>query len=166
MKPIEDKNQPKKQKKFKKEYVFAVLICVAVLILFIGNSFGGDKLFSQTKSVSDDYATILENKLIDILSDVEDVGKVNVFVTTAGSDSEVVLKETEEKVENGNKTHTETVVLVGGKPYVLSTENPKIIGVIVVCEGAEKLNVKMKITEILTTSLKLDASCVQIIKMK
>ncbi len=166
MKPIEDNNRPKKQRLFKKEYVLAVLICVAVIGLFIWGNFNNTNLFSQTKSITSDYATTLENKLKNLLSDVEGVGKVNVFITTSGSDSEVVLKESEEKIENGVKTHTETVVLVSGKPYVLSTQNPKIVGVIVVCEGAENLNVKMKITEILTTSLELDASCVRIIKMK
>ena len=57
-------------------------------------------------------------------------------------------------------------LLINGKPYVTKHLNPKIIGVIVVCEGAENLQVKMTITEILATTLKVSADSVRIIKMK
>ncbi len=165
MKPIDDKPQNKKFK-IKKEYVFIVIVFALVAVLFLSNSLLSKDLFSSSKNKSLDYATTIENKLVNLLSNVDGVGKVKVMVTVDGSASEVVLKEIEEKVENGIKTRTESVVLVGGKPYVLSTENPKINGVCVVCEGADVLGVQVKIIEILTTSLKLDANCVRIIKMK
>ena len=77
-----------------------------------------------------------------------------------------MLKEVESKVVNGVKTTIESVVLVGGKPYVTKVENPKIIGVIVVCSGADDLNVRLSITEIINTTLKVDSDSVRIIKMK
>lgn len=166
MKPIEDKNQPKNRKKFKFEYLFAVAILIAVILFFFLTNTSGKGLFSSNKEEVLDYATSLEDKLEKIFSSVEGVGKVSVFISTNGSSSEIVLKESEEKVEQGVKTRVEKVVLVNGKPYVISTENPKIIGICVVCEGADNLGVQVKITEILLTTLKLDANCVRIIKMK
>ncbi len=166
MKPIDDNNSQKKLKSIKKEYVFILIICIVVVILFFWGNVGESKLLSSNKKESSDYSSTLENKLKNILSDVQGVGKVNVFISVEGGYSEIVLKEIEESIENGTKTLTEKVVLVGGKPYVISTENPKILGVCVVCEGADDVSVKMKIVEILTTTLKLDADCVRIIKMK
>lgn len=166
MKPIEDKNQPKKTSLFKKEYLLALVICIVVVLFFFLSNLGESKLFKTSDQSTVDYGASLENRLKNILSDVDGVGKVNVFVSIDGSDSEVVLKEKEEKIENGVKTYSETVVLVGGKPYVISTQNPKVVGICVVCEGADNLSVKMQITEIISTTLKLDATCVRIIKMK
>ncbi len=166
MKPIEDKNLPKNRKLLKKEYFFVAIILIVVIVFFFFSNTGEIKLFSSSKEVNLDYASTLENKLKNILLDVDGVGKVNVLVTVEGSFEEIVLKESDEKFSDGIKTHSEKVVLVGGKPYVLSTKNPKITGVCVVCEGADNLNVKVKITEILTTTLKIDADCVRIIKMK
>ncbi|MBO7215264.1 MAG: hypothetical protein J6V66_07240 [Clostridia bacterium] len=165
MKPIEDKQVVNKTKSIKKEYVFIAVLLVVVIAIFISNG----NLFSAVNSGEHgnlDYASKIESKLEKLLSEVQGVGKVKVFVTTDGSFSEVVLKDSKQETVNGEKTTVESVILVGGKPYVTKTSNPNIIGIAVVCQGADSLSVKLNVTEIITTTLSVSADCVRIIKMK
>ena len=64
------------------------------------------------------------------------------------------------------KTVKESIVLIGGKPFLVKTNNPKIVGVVVVCEGADDVSVKLSVVEIITTTLSINADKVRIIKMK
>ena len=146
--------------------MLVALLLAVVLFIFMQN-FNLDAFnFNFEKETTMSYKTEVENSLVKILESVNGVGKVNVFVTVDGTAEEVVLKNVESKTENNIKTSIETVVLVNGKPYVTKSLNPNIIGVIVVCEGADNLQVKMAITEILVTSLKVNTESVRIIKMK
>ena len=156
----------KKKLKIKKEYILVALLLAVVLFIFMQN-FNFDAFnFNFEKETTMSYKTEVENSLVKILESVNGVGKVNVFVTVDGTAEEVVLKNVETKTENNIKTSIETAVLVNGKPYIIKSLNPNIIGVIVVCEGADNLQVKMAITEILVTSLKVNTESVRIIKMK
>ncbi len=152
---------------FKKEYLLILILTAVVIVIFLS---GQDLSFSffenEKQSLSSDYATTVEEGLKSILSDVDGAGKINVFVTVDGSQEEIVLKNVETKTENGIKTTVESIVLVGGKPYVTKTNNPRILGVAIVCEGADDLSVKLKITEIVTTTLNVNSDSVRIIKMK
>ncbi len=166
MKPIEEmKSNNKNQKKIKKEHVIVVILCVVVVAIFLSSSslFSG---FKTSKKSTESYESIIEARLENLLKEVDGVGKVKVLVTTDGSSYEEVLKDVGIKSENGVNFTEESVVLVGGKPYVIKTNNPKIIGIAVACQGADNLSVKVLITEIITTTLSVDADCIRIIKMK
>lgn len=166
MKPIEDvKSNSKTHKKLKKEHVLVFVLCAVVAVIFLS----GSSLFSTlktSKKSTESYESIIETRLENLLKEVDGVGKVKVFVTTDGSIYEEVLKDVEIKSENGVNFTEESVVLVGGKPYVVKTNNPKIIGIAVACQGADNLSVKVLITEIITTTLSVNADCICIIKMK
>ena len=166
MKPIEDgKKVLKKQSKIKKEHVFIIVLSVVAVAIFLSST----SLFSSIKTNKNEtsgYENSVETRLENLLKEVDGVGKVKVFITTDGSYSEDVLKDVETKTENGSIVSEETVVLVGGKPYVTKTQNPKILGVAVVCQGGDNLSVKVLITEIITTTLSVNPECIRIIKMK
>ena len=165
MKPNGDL-QIKKTRAIKKEYILAVILAALVIVIYLsGQNINFSFLSTNTES-SVDYASLLENKLKNLLTNVNGVGKVNVVITIDGTGEEIILKNVEEKIENNVKTTIQSVVLIGGKPYVTKTENPKIVGVIVVCEGAEDVNVRLAISEIVLTALKVEPDSVRIIKMK
>lgn len=159
-------NKEKKKFKIKKEYILVVILSIAVILIFLSNNSIDLSFIKQTQETQISYKTELENSLQTLLENVYGIGKVKVMVTVDGTSEEVVLKNVETKIENNVKNTIETIVLINGKPYVTKLLNPKIIGVIVVCEGAENLQVKMTITEILATTLKVSADSVRIIKMK
>jgi hypothetical protein len=56
---------------------------------------------------------------------------------------------------------------VGNAKVIISTDdNDKASGVVVVCEGANNLQVKLVITEVLTTVLDVSSDNIRILKMK
>ena len=150
----------------KKEYLLIIILTALVVVIFLSGQDLNFNLIDKGESGDDSYVTNLQNSLKNVLSDVEGAGKINVLITVDGSEEEVVLKNVETAVDNGVKTTVESIVLVGGKPYVIKLNNPKVLGVVVVCEGADVVDVKLKIIEIVTTTLKVDADSVRIIKMK
>lgn len=152
-------------KKVKIEYVLAVIIIVIVIVLFMFGSFDFS-LIQSNETNSTNYEIALERKLESLIKRVNGAGKTTVLLTTDGSNSEEILTESVTTYENGVKKTTETAVLINGKPYVVKTHNPNIVGVIVVCEGANDLSVKLAITEILTTTLNVDCENIRILKMK
>lgn len=157
----------KKPKKIKPEYVIAVILVIAaVLIVVCGGS--GVKLL---KSTSSDSATVsyddkIEKKLKNLISQIDGAGKTTVFVSLSGGNGQEILKTIETVTENGVKKTTSTAVTVGGKPYVIRELNPEITGVAVVCEGGDVLAVKIAITEVITTTLGVSSENVRILKMK
>ena len=165
------KKQPngdiKKIKKplIKKEYILIFFLTALAIVIFLSGS--NLNLFSKkTETVSDNYVKNLEQDLENLISAVNGAGKVKVLITVDGSSEEIVLKDVVSTLENGNKTTKETIVLIGGKPYVTKTVNPKIIGVVIVAEGADDLSVRLSISEIVTTTLNVNGESVRIIKMK
>ncbi len=160
-------NNKKSVKKIKTEYIIAIILIVLVVIIFIFSNSNFNLLQPQTNLTNlTDYSTLLEIKLKNTISQIEGAGKTSVTVTVDGTSEEEVLKETTTKIENGVKSIIESVILVNGKPYVTKTLNPNIIGIVVVCEGAENLNVKLAITEVITTTLTISSEKIRILKMK
>ncbi len=73
------------------------------------------------------------------------------------SNEETKLKELLSSIEGVGKT----VVSVN-----IDNDNNKILGVVVVCEGAGELKVKLAITEAITTCLDVSSENIRILKMK
>ncbi len=158
------KEKVKIAKKIKIEYVLVVFLAILALVIFFSSTkldFG----FSNNNSTTSNEVT-LEEKLEKILSNVKGVGKTVVSINLDGTSEEVILKNTETKNENGSIVTVESAVLVNGKPYVLKELSPKILGVVVVCEGADNINSKIAITEVLTTILGVSSDNIRILKMK
>ena len=57
---------------------------------------------------------------------------------------------------------TDSVIFVGGQPYVLYEKYPEIVGVAVVSDGADNITVKMALLDAITTVLKVPCNKVQI----
>lgn len=91
-----------------------------------------------------DYVTGLEDKLTEILSRIQGVGKVYVMITLQESEELIVEKDLAE-------TQEQTVYETEGNssvPYVIKTVFPKVEGVAVIAEGAGSGTVTKTITEI------------------
>jgi stage III sporulation protein AG len=135
---------------------------------------------TQNNTSKPDSVTELENRLKEILSKIQDAGKVSVMITLkSGSeiipakDESITDKTTDEKdVEGGTraineKNTSDQVVFMndqGGtsKPLVLKEINPDIKGVIIVAEGANDPRVKLQLTEAVQTVLDVPAYRVSI----
>lgn len=137
---------------------------------------GNTSITDNQSNISEINAvTELEDRLTEILSTIQDSGKVSVMITLkSGSeiipakDESITDKTTDEKdVEGGTraineKNTSDQVVFLndqGGtsKPLVLKEINPDIKGVIIVAEGAKDPKVKLQLTEAVQTVLDVPA---------
>lgn len=137
---------------------------------------GNTSITDNQSNISETNAvTELEDRLTEILSTIQDTGKVSVMITLkSGSeiipakDESITDKTTDEKdVEGGTraineKNTSDQVVFLndqGGtsKPLVLKEINPDIKGVIIVAEGAKDPKVKLQLTEAVQTVLDVPA---------
>ena len=143
-------------------YVAVVLAAVVVLIIFVGG-------FSQktTNSVSDDtYISQMEHKICSVVENIEGCGKATVAISYSSNEEHVYAYETETTTSNGVTKQTSSIVTVKGEPLVTKTLPPKILGVVVVAEGADNPVVRLKIIEVVVTLLNVQQKDVQVFTYK
>ncbi|AKL95296.1 stage III sporulation protein AG [Clostridium aceticum] len=126
---------------------------------------------------------VVEHRLKEILQKIQGVGEVEVMVTfemgteiIPASNTTKSTDTTEEKDSGGgtrvvaSENITETVVVAnegnGHKPLVLKEIKPQVNGVIVVAEGAENIEVKVKLYEAVKTVLQVPGHKVEVYSKK
>ena len=83
------------------------------------------------------------------------------------SGKETVLAMKKTTTESTGKTEIEeTPIIVNGKTVILKENYPKITGVLIVCEGANKITVMKKIQQATTSLLDVDINKIEILAMK
>jgi len=169
-----------------------VLILVLVIIVMIViNSLGEDtKENIQLNTASTNMNHIIsqkeksqEEKLEEILSLIEGAGKVDALITYSNGIEQVPMYSTKQSTttvqetdKSGGSRKTEEVnneqsVIYNEDgnskvPMIKQTINPKIVGVIVVSEGANSLNVKENIMKAVEATLDVPAHRVQVFARK
>lgn len=151
-----------------KKYVIAIgLIIVLIIVLTFVPFNDGPKQAVTTvvrqavNESDDDYETMLEKKLANMLVRMEGVGSVSVMVTTISNEEKVLAEDTtsntqrtEEKDQSGgtrvtenNQLKSDVVLQSGNTPYVIKEYKPEVKGVLVLAEGADDSVVKNQIIE-------------------
>ena len=137
----------------------------------------------DTADSSEEYERQLEQRLREILSQMEGVGKVRVMITLKSSRELVVEKEqpylrsstNENDSQGGNRlvsqleSEDNTVYRTDGsvsEPYVVKTLPPQVEGVVVVAEGAGSGTVNRTIVEMVQALFGVEAHKVKVVKME
>lgn len=147
-----DNSQPKK---FKKEYLIAIVLFVAVIAVAL-LSFG-KKDDGQAKTDTEYYVSSLESKLEKAISGIDGVKSVRVVLTVNGAVEKLYQKDEKSVTENGKITVTATTVFSGGKPIQTGEKYPEVCGVLVVLKGSGDISVKMNVLDAVTAIF--DISC-------
>lgn len=100
-----------------------------------------------------DYINQIEDKLETLLGSIKNAGKINVMISIDSSPKLTIAQNVEEKtVTTGSGTTVTTItepIIINqngeNKPLVVMETLPEIKGVIVVCEGASDVKVKLDI---------------------
>lgn len=143
------------------EIYIAVILAVVVLgIVLISNS---STKTTDKKTDGESYIAELEHKIVSVVQKIDGVGKVVVAITHDDASESVYAYETG---KNANGTEVSNVVSVKGEPLIVKTLPPKILGVVVVAEGADNPIVRMKINEAVVTLLNVDETRVQVFTHK
>lgn len=138
---------------------------------------------SSSPSTIVEYEKYYESQMKEILSDVIGVTNVSVKVNVASTEKKIHEKNrrnekqvTEENDQEGgtrtieNHSIDEEVIIVkdgdNDKPVTIASEKPKVTGVIVVAQGAERLQVKQQIIEAVTRFLHVPSHQVSVLPKK
>jgi stage III sporulation protein AG len=133
-------------------------------------------------AATSDTSTDLETRLEQILSQVENAGKVKVMVTyETGPEIVPAVKTDAQKnttdgdTSGGQNSHSvstteesEPVVIQGKngtEPMVLVQKEPVVLGVLVVAEGASELDVRLKLMEAVQIALQITPDRIEVLPM-
>ncbi|MBR1533995.1 MAG: hypothetical protein IJ639_06500 [Ruminococcus sp.] len=114
----------------------------AILLIFVSSKL--DLNFFQRQPDADTYSEELKSRLLDIVSQIDGVGEVNVFLTMDNSGENVYLTNTD--------TKTKSI-------------EPTVRGVVIVCEGGDNPVVVNRVLGAVTRSLSISSDKVYITKL-
>lgn len=128
------------------------------------------------------YETYLEKRLETLLSKMEGVGKIQVMVTLEDNGEQVLEKDEKESRTNteegsGESARKATEVNLeyatifveenGIKtPYIIQVKNPKVKGVVVVCEGGGNSSVAQNISKAIGALFSIETHKIMVMKME
>ena len=145
-----------------------IIFCFALLLLLVAVNFLPKKTGDASASADavTEYVSGMELKLENLLNKVDGAGKVSVAISVESGMETVLAMTTTTKETSSGREIVSTPILVNGKTVVLKEVYPKISGVLIVAEGANKLAVYTKIQQATLSLLDVKASQIEILAMK
>lgn len=162
-----------------KKMFFAVVVCFFMIICLTVSSFSSlVKNKKDTKNTSNgtdisitSYAEAVEEKLVNIISKLESITTIDVFVMVDASPTTTYLTEKKETTvtnSSGSTSEISTTVVFEkngsiSTPIVVTTIMPKITGVLIV---TNKINssTKLSIINSISVVLNIDESCISLLQ--
>mgnify|MGYP005748863765 FL=1 len=158
MKPLE---------KWMKKENLGVLLLVGLLLLVIAlptrqeneNTITEENTQETDQSLQEqDWETKMEERLVEVLEQVQGVGKAEVFLTCEGTQEKVVEKDETETVYERDSRGNQT-------PYVSAEIYPQVTGVLVVAQGGDDPVVIQNIQEAVQVLFQVEAHKIKVMKM-
>lgn len=166
-----------------------IMLIITVALLFMTKSFSKPKTNIDSTVLNkedieynnevNDYSNVLEKKLSNILSKIENAGKVNVMITLEDSVEKIPAMNMNNKSETTKEADSEggtrdfrredeskELINVSNDIVILKEKNPNIKGVIVVAEGAGDPIVLENMYSAVKTVLGISVNRVQVYKSK
>lgn len=127
----------------KKVWRIAALIAVGIFLIAISSSVGNKKEESKSSEMTlEEYKESLEAELVSLCSDIDGVGKCRVFIT---------FERGELNTYKGSS--------------VIETKPPRVLGVTVVCRGADSDYVKAELIDMITALFDIGSNRVAVLKL-
>ena len=146
-------------------FIIAILFVLLIIILFFFNKTDNKDTSENSYSI-ENYINSLENKLSNVLSQVEGAGKVEVVISVDSGMENVLATEKIIKDTQYGEESVETPIIVNGNTVIIKELYPKIKGVLIVSEGAKNINVMRRIQEATVSLLDIDLNQIEILTMK
>ena len=126
----------------KKLWKVILPLALGIILIVISSAGAQENNRADGSYTLDEYKENLERQIADICSDIEGVGKCRVFIT---------FERGEQSIYKGSA--------------VIETKPPKILGVSVVCEGADNQTTRARVVEMLTSLFGIGANRVAVLKL-
>lgn len=163
-------------KKDKKNFIIIISCFMLVIFLAISSfktttkSNSNSQQKSQSVSITD-YAEKVEDKLINIISKLDNISKVDVFVMVEATPTINYLTEKKETTvtnEKGSTSEITTTVVFEKNgsiqtPVTVTTIMPKITGVLIVTNNIN-VSTKLLIKNSISIVLNIDESCISLLQ--
>ena len=155
-----------------------IILTLCAVAALVASTFTGEKnerelpeKTSGSYGASAEYATEVENRLCELLSEIDGAGAVKVMITLESGEEQVFARDSDSSLDNeadGDKSFKEKseYVIVDGQAVRVKTVEPEIRGVAVVCEGGNDFTVKQSIVQAVTAVLGISAARVSVAQMK
>ncbi len=149
---------------------------IAMIGIFLSESFSTknkqeNQPQQQASESLHEYEQQVEQRLSDILSSIDGIGQCEVMVTLDSSKESVYSSESESKNESDEKSSSSseksTYVIVdddGQKPVLEKEVEPRVRGVIVVCEGADDVYVRQAVVDSIRAGLGITSANISIVR--
>lgn len=170
----------------KKVKVIFLIGVIGIALIFLSGMFGSNdgkrKTASPQTFQTEDYVEKLEKRIHTIVTNVAGVGKARVMITLENTPQYVYESEKKETndlskdYENGQtqkeqerSNYEKNVILVDGadgrEALLKTTVEPKVKGVVVVCQGGENIAVEKQVVDVVTTALNISSNRVCVAKL-
>ena len=175
---MDKKSMPEALKKVwerikRSKYVLAVVLLGLFLILLPDKKENGTAQASETETVR--FSVREEEKRIEAaLSEIAGAGRVCVVLSVRSSEERVIAVDTEDYVlqEDGElrrETSQNTVTVsgdTGEEPVTVKTIYPEYRGALVVAEGADNAEIKLRLVQAVADLTGLSTEKITVVKMK
>lgn len=154
-----------------KKYRYIILLVISGIILIcIPTAPGPTSNISPTEAAVT-VSPSLEESLSNILSMIENAGRVEVLLTSAfGEEILYQTDETRSTGESGQDIRRETVLVSGterSETGLIKQKNPPVYqGAVVLCQGADRADVRLSIVEAVMDVTGLTSDKITVLKMK
>jgi len=151
------------------EIIFAVLVVMIMLVIYFSSSISTgkkNKTENNTSKVTyvEKYCENVRDEILNALKSIKGAGKTELVIQWSGSVEYVYA-------QNSNSSSTSvssSLQIVSGTnaPILIKIIFPKATGVVVVCEGGGKADVKVNILMAISTLLDLSTDNILVLEMK
>lgn len=154
----------------KYRYVVVILLAGILLLCMGGKESGPEADQAQEGQAVFDLETF-ERDAAARLSRIDGVGKLELMLTLESTGESVYASDTRESANGGQSTSKERSVTVvsesgyGQRPVTVKELYPTFRGAVVLCEGADSIQVRCAVVEAVSTLCGIGADKVAVLKM-
>ena len=144
-----------------------LILALGALILLWPSGKKDEPSAAKPEAAQEAQATDMQTRLEQLLSSMDGVGRVELMLTTSGS--EEIFYQTDTRVSGD--TREETTVFSSTQstqktPVVTKTKNAPYLGAVVVCDGADSAAVRLRVMQAVSALTGLGSDKISVIKMK
>lgn len=153
------------------KYKYALLILAVGLLLMLLPQQSATATEETEPTEAAEQIQTMEQLLQDILQQVDGAGEVAVLLSEQEGEQTIYQTDTQTDTDEGSSSNrAETVIVTNAdrdeSGLVLRRDPPKYQGAVIVCQGADRADVRLAIVEAVQCATGLGANQICVVKMK
>lgn len=141
-----------------------LIICLILIIGIVLMAVGGKDKPEDINSKAEVQDLTEEERLEQILSQIDGAGEVSVMITYYSSTEKNIAYETKTSSRSTEESEDKKAVMTDGEPMVVKEVYPDVKGVIVTAQGAGRADIQAEISEAVSAALNVPAHKICIFK--